>query len=150
MEGIVKSHFEAQNVVKESDMVELEGIDMSLPESEIIPKMMNNLQNVGFFAMVNVPDFDEGELFRAVKAFYTDVSPEERRGLVWHNHCPENANYYRGLTPFVDNDAAHKEMYDMGGSLRLVSDESLKYALYEETPFPPQEQHRWIRQAFEL
>ena len=138
MEKIIKGHFAQQSVVKEQDMVELEGIDMSLPEAEIVPKMMNNLKNVGFFAMINVPDFDEGELFKAVKAFYTHVPAEERSRLVWHNHNPNNANYYRGLTPFVDNDAAHKEMYDMGGSLRLVSDESLKYALYEETPFPPQ------------
>jgi isopenicillin N synthase-like dioxygenase len=87
--------------------------------------------------LTNVEGYDEAELFRAVHAFFTQVPEAERRKLVWRNHCPENSNYYRGLTPFVGNDAAHKEMLDMGGDLSLVSDENLKYALYEDTPFPP-------------
>ena len=37
----------------------------------------------------------------------------------------------------------------MGGSLNLVSDKNLKFALYEDTPFPPQQKYKWIRQAFE-
>ena len=123
-------------------MVELEAIDMSLPEAEIIPKLMHNLYNIGFLTLTNVPDFEEGELFRSVQAFYKNIPAEEHRKLVWHNHNPENENFYRGMTPFVDNDPAHKEMYDMGGSLSLCSDEALKLPLYEETPFPPQAQHQ--------
>ena len=109
---------------------------------------MHSSNTAGFVLLKNVQEFDEAELFKAVKAFYTDVPAEERRKLVWHNHCPENPNYYRGLTPFVDNDPAHKEMYDMGGSLNLVSDDSLRYALYEETPFPPQSEYQWIKHTF--
>ena len=37
----------------------------------------------------------------------------------------------------------------MGGSLNLVSDDALKYALYEETPFPIQPEFQWIKQTFE-
>ena len=53
------------------------------------------------------------------------------------------------MTPVVGNDPAHKEMYDMGCSLHLVSNESLKYALYEEAPFPKQKKYQWIRLDFE-
>ena len=109
---------------------------MTLPEDQIVTLLMESLNTVGFVLLSNVEGHNEGELFGAVRAFYTDVPALERRKLVWHNHCQENSNYYRGLTPFVDNDPAHKEMYDMGGSLNLVSDDALKYALYEETPFP--------------
>ena len=127
----------AQSVVKEEDLVDLQAIDMSLPESEVIPQLIQNLRTIGFFTLKNVEGFDEDELFRAVHGFYKDVPEEERRKLVWQNHCPDNSNYFRGLIPFVENDPAHKELYDMGGSLSLVSDEALKHAFYEQTPFPP-------------
>ena len=149
MEGQFSNHMSEQSVVKAEDLVDLEAIDMSLPEAEIIPMLMQNLRTVGFFTLKNVEGFDEGELFRAVSGFYKDVPEIERRKLIWRNHCPENKNYFRGLTPFVENDPAHKELYDMGGSLNLVSDEALQYALYEDTPFPPQEETKWIRKAFE-
>lgn len=69
-------------------MVELESIDMSLSEAEIIPKLMQNLNTVGFIAMTNVEGFDEGELFQAVKGFYKDIPVEEQRKLIWHNFAP--------------------------------------------------------------
>ena len=102
---------------------------------------MENLHTVGFFALTNVEDFDEGELYNAVTAFYKEIPVEERNKLIWHNFAPENENYYRGLTPFVDNDPAHKEMYDVGCSLKFCSDEALKLPLYEDTPFPPQPEY---------
>ena len=52
------------------------------------------------------------------------------------HHRAENKNYFRGLIPFVDNDPAHKELYDLGGSVALCSDEALKLPLYEDAPFP--------------
>ena len=39
-------------------------------------------------------------------------------------------------------------MYDMGSSLKFVSDEALTKPLYEDTPFPPQEEYQWIKQVF--
>ena len=66
----VNNHIAAQSVIKPADMVELEAIDMTLPEDKIIPKIMQNLHTVGFFSLTNVAGFDEGELFRAVKAFF--------------------------------------------------------------------------------
>ena len=136
MQEIVE-HVAQQSVVDSADMVELEGIDMALSEDQIIPKLMENLYNVGFLTLVNVPDFDEAELFTAVKAFYKDIPAEEHANMIWHNHRPQNKNYYRGLTPFMDNDPAHKEMYDMGSTLALCSDEAIKLPLYEDTPFAP-------------
>lgn len=95
---------------------------MGGPEEQIIAQMLHNMKTVGFFTLRNVEGFEEAELFRAVRAFY-EIPEEEKRKLIWHNHCKENPNYYRGLTPFVDNDPAHKEMYDMGGAYHLMSEE---------------------------
>ena len=50
--------------------------------------------------------------------------------------------------PFCDNDPSHKELYDMGGTIDLVSTENLKHSLYEETPFVPDAEHQWILEAF--
>ena len=36
----VNNHIAAQSVIKPADMVELEAIDMTLPEDKIIPKIM--------------------------------------------------------------------------------------------------------------
>lgn len=99
--------------------------------------------------MTNVEGHDEGELFQAVKAFFKDIPVEEQRKLIWHNFAPDHDNYYRGLTPFVDNDPAHKEMYDMGCSLKLCSDEAIALPLYEDTPFPTQEEYQWIYSFFQ-
>ena len=140
----VNTHIDSQSVINPVDMVELEAIDMSLPEEQIIQKLMQNLNSVGFFAMTNVEDYDEGELYNAVTAFYRDIPAEERSKLTMHNFAPENKNHYRGMTPFVDNDPAHKEMYDMGSSLKFCSDEALKLPLYEDTPFPPHADFKWI------
>jgi len=110
---------------------------------------MHNLRNVGFLTLTNIEGFDEGEHYKAVKAFFEDTSAEDRRHLVWHNHNPDNKNIYRGLTPIIGNDPAHKEMLDMGCSMRFLEDANLKFAIYEDTPFPPQEEFQWIRLAFE-
>lgn len=126
-------------------MVSLEAIDMSKSEEEIVPQLMNNLRNVGFLTLKNVPGYDEGRHFQAVRAFYTDIPESEKKQMIMKNHCPENKNIFRGLSPVVGNDAAHKEMYDMGGSLNKVSNSHLKYGLYEETPFPQKKKYQWIQ-----
>lgn len=58
-------------------MVDLETIDMTLPEEELIPKIMNNLNTIGFLTVTNVEGYDEGELCRAVKGFFHDIPDEE-------------------------------------------------------------------------
>ena len=56
---------------------------------------------------------------------------------MWKSFDSRNKNFFRGLLPFVENDPAHKEIYDIGIPLEKVTDKSLKYSLYEDTPFPP-------------
>ena len=80
----------AQSVIDPADMVDLEPIDMRLPESQIIPKIMKNLNTVGFFALTNVAGYDEAELYRAVRAFYKDIPDKEHKKLIWNNFAPKN------------------------------------------------------------
>jgi len=83
-----------------------------------------------------------------VKAFYHDIPEAERRKLVWKNFNPKHKNVYRGLSPFLPNVPEHKELYDMGSDMELISDEALKLPLYEETPFPPQQKYQYIKKFF--
>ena len=55
----ISTHIYEQTVIDPADMIELEAIDMNLPEADIIPKLMHNLHNVGFLVLTNVPDFEE-------------------------------------------------------------------------------------------
>ena len=59
-----------------------------------------------------------------------------KRTLYWKNHNPDNKNICRGIAPFCDNDASHKELFDMGLDYSKISAKLKKYPLYEETPFP--------------
>ena len=69
-EQICRNRVNEQSVVNPADMIELEAIDMTAPEEEIIPKLMHNLRNVGFLTLTNVAGYDEGEHFEAVRAFF--------------------------------------------------------------------------------
>ena len=130
-------------------MVELEGFDLSEPESELVPKIMKNLHTVGFFVVKNVPNFEPDQLYSAINSFYQDVPDGERLKLATRNFNSKAENIVRGILPFVDNAASHREIYDMGLSLKRCSDEALKLPLYEDTPFPPQEEFKWIQEYFE-
>jgi len=94
------------------------------------------MTTLGFISIKNVEGFNEAETYENAKQFHS-ISEEDKDVLKWKNHNKNNTNIYRGLAPFVDNDESHKELFDMGIPLRLVSEEEKKYALYEETPFPP-------------
>lgn len=48
----------------------------------------------------------------------------------------QNPNVYRGLAPFIDNDASHVEIYDMGYDFDKVSPEEQEYQIHEQTPWP--------------
>ena len=135
-------------MIEEVDMIELEAFDLSETESTLVPKIMRNMRSVGFFLLKNIPDFDQDELLKATKAFYKDVPEEERRKLITKNFNPKAENIVRGLSPFVDNKASHREIYDMGLPLKRCSDEALKLPLYEDTPFPPQPEYKWIQDYF--
>ena len=80
------------------------------------------MTTLGFFYIKNVEGFDEQSVFEATKEFHS-ISEEEKHTLKWQNHNKNNTNQYRGLAPFVDNDASHKELFDMGMPYRLVSED---------------------------
>ncbi len=115
--------------------IEIEPIDMNLPESEIVNLMMEQLGSIGFLLIKNVEDFDEDEMLKFCKEFH-NIPLEEKKKLYWKNHNPNNKNIYRGMAPFIDNDVSHKEIFDMGIPLDEISNEFHKYPLYEDTPFP--------------
>ena len=119
----------------DSDLVSLPAIDMQAPEEQIVREIMEMCENLGFFHLKNVPDFDEDALKRDLREFH-DLPDSVKHKLKQKLHNPENSNRYRGYIPFIDNDASHKEMLDMGCDYATFSEEEKKYPLTEATPFP--------------
>ena len=117
------------------DMLELPAIDLKLPEDIIVKKFTEQMETLGFIYIKNVDGFDEEEMLSACKAFH-GIPEKEKRKLLWKNHNQENKNIFRGLSPFIDNDESHKELFDMGLPLKDISDKEKVNPLYEETPFP--------------
>ena len=54
----------------QSEMVELPAVDMSLPDEEIIPQLMEMMSGLGFLHLKNVEGFDEDELLQDVIDFH--------------------------------------------------------------------------------
>jgi len=106
------------------------------------------MTTVGFLHLKNVPGFDEDEHFAKVQEFHA-IPESEKHHLKWHHHNRDNPNYYRGLAPFVNNDPSHKELFDMGGSIALVSEEEKQYPLVEETPFPLGQEYAHLKPHYE-
>ena len=123
------------------------------------------LTTVGFLHLANIPAFprdehnpnefvafDESQLLNEVRRFHRDATPEDKRGLLWRHHNPGNRNIFRGMSPFVDNDQSHKELFDMGLPYELVSAHERRVApLQEPTPFPRPDDPDWraLRAYFE-
>jgi len=83
-----------------------------------------------------------------MKAFH-DMPASVKNKLKMHHHNSDNPNEYRGLAPFLDNDASHKELFDMGMPWKLVSEDQRNYKIVEETPFPTEEEYKWIVDGYE-
>jgi isopenicillin N synthase-like dioxygenase len=106
------------------------------------------MTNQGFLYVTNIDGFDEQEMFRNAKAFHS--MPEEvKHKLKWKSHNSENPNIFRGLAPFVDNDASHKELFDMGLPYATVSEEERQFPLQEETPFPTDPKYAALQKYYE-
>lgn len=96
---------------------------------------MHELKTVGFFLVTNVPGYDEKDLLHWGKWFCGQ--PEEEKKKLWKRFWnKENANIYRGLAPFIDNDPSHVEIFDMGMDYEDVTEEEKEYSLHEATPWP--------------
>eukprot|EP00347_Sterkiella_histriomuscorum_P002785 403366808 len=120
---------------------------MTWPREKITEGIMNQLKTLGFFALTNVQNYNETELFEASQWFYS-LSEEDKKTLNQRHHNPLNSNNYRGLAPFIANDISHKELFDMGLNYSRVSDYEKQFSLHEETPFPQGngEKGEWFKQ----
>lgn len=96
---------------------------------------MEQFTTTGFLHLTNVPGFSEKDHFETIKKFHA-LPDEIKHKLKWHHHNKDNDNFYRGLSPILPNDPSHKELFDVGASYHLLSEEAQNLPLYEETPFP--------------
>ena len=58
-------------------------------------------------------------------------------------------NYFVGLVPKAENQKAHNAQFQMRYPLKENTDEALDLPLYEETPFPPHQEFKWILQRLQ-
>lgn len=101
----------------------------------ITASIMDQMTNLGFLALSNIPQYDEDELLKHQKWFF--AQPDSVKRKLYKNHfLSENKNSYRGLAPFIANDPSHKELYEIGLEWSQVSEEEKSYPLHEETPWP--------------
>jgi isopenicillin N synthase-like dioxygenase len=135
------------NPATEKDMVELPAIDMSEPDEVIVPQMMEMMTTLGFLHLKNCEGFDEAELLADIKEFH-GLSDDVKRELYRHQFNAENDNYYFGMHPVIDNDASHKEIFDMGPDYREVCEEEKNQVLMEETPFPKDTKYDYLRAKY--
>ena len=78
------------------------------------------MTSVGFCYIVNVPGHNEAKLLKAIKAFHA-LKDEDKMKLALNHYRRENPNIYHGYFPFLKNDVAHKEFYQLGRPLRDYS-----------------------------
>ena len=78
-----------------------------------VAAVMKIMNTDGFMRLENVQDYDQEEIFKAVKAFHYDISLEDRKFLGLKHFNSNNSNRLHGFFPFIDNDPSHKEFYDM-------------------------------------
>ena len=116
-------------------MVSLAAVDLAAPEATIVSEMMNQFSTVGFAYVRNVPGWDEQEHFKLIKALH-DLPDSEKHKIKMSHHNPENKSKIRGLVPFLDNDASHKELFDTGFPYEETSEEHKQFPIVNETPYP--------------
>ena len=127
----------------------LHAIDMTrTDEARMRDELMAQMSTVGFLVLTNIPDYDEAAYLRACKALHA-LSPAQKRRLYLRHDEAGNANIYRGYQPFKANDASHKEFFDQGFALSMLSESERAFPLYEATPFPLEPELAWIRGAFD-
>jgi isopenicillin N synthase-like dioxygenase len=83
---------------------------------------MDQMMNLGFLLLSNIPDYDEEELFKWQKWFF-NLSDDVKRKLYKNHFNKESNNFYRGFAPFIANDPSHKELYEVGLDMNLVSED---------------------------
>ena len=114
-------------------MHELEAIDIGsylrrktrTKETALVKKIMHQMSTVGFLLLSNIPDYNQDELLRAITAFHTKISLDDKMKMAPKHFNSNNDNRLRGFFPFIPNDPSHKEFYDMSHSLNELEPEEL-------------------------
>ena len=97
---------------------------------------MHQMSTIGFCLITNVPGHNEDEYLEAIKKFHS-IPLEEKMKLALRHYVPGNKNIIHGYFPFLENNVAHKEFYDMARPLSDISKwESEGCPLYEENAWP--------------
>lgn len=133
----------------ESCKLSLHAIDMSRTDNKAIQEeLLYQLEHVGFLYLTNIPRFDQAKYLRACEALHA-FPTELKEQMYLTKDNPNNTNMYRGYHPFIPNDESFKEFFDFGAPMSRVPPEERHFPLYEDTPFPPNPEHQWIRREFE-
>ena len=110
-------------------------VDMSGPKETIRADILRHMEGIGFLLLENIPGYDENKLLDWAKWFFSKPK-EEKTKLAKHFFNKESSNVYRGYVPFLDNDTAYKEMFEVGSDFEKVSPKERQTLLHEATPFP--------------
>ena len=119
----------------EEEMVRLPAIDLCDPEEVIVSQVIEMMTTVGFLQLKNIEGYDESRLLADIKEFH-NIPEEEKKKLYTNHYNPANKNLYHGMTPFIDNDPSHKELFDMGVPYEEADEIERTKILVEETPMP--------------
>ena len=116
--------------------MELVAVDFSEKSDKKVSKqLMKQMTTVGFCLITNVPGHDEDKLLEAIKAFHA-VSDKDKMKLALNHYNRKNKNIYHGYFPFLKNDVAHKEFYQLGRPLSDYSEwEKQDCPFYHDTPW---------------
>lgn len=94
------------------------------------------MSTIGFCLITNVPGHNEDEYLEAIKKFHS-IPLEEKMKLALRHYVPGNKNIIHGYFPFLENNVAHKEFYDMARPISDISKwEREGCPLYEENAWP--------------
>lgn len=104
------------------EFVDLYSVDMKQSSENITTQIMDQMTNLGFLLLSNIPGFDESQLFVHQKWFF-NLSDDVKRKMYKNHFLKENPNYYRGFAPFIANDPSYKELYEIGLDLSKVSEQ---------------------------
>ena len=108
---------------------------MAGPREVITSQIMQQMNNLGFLLLSNIPGYDEEKLFEHQRWFF-NLSDNVKIKLHKNHFNKENPNFYRGFAPFIANDPSFKELYEIGLDYSKVSEDEQIYSLHEETPWP--------------
>ena len=114
----------------EDELYELPAIDMKDgDESNLVRQIYEQMTTIGFLQLKNVEGFDESRLLADIVEFH-GMPESEKRKLYTQQFNAENPNRFKGFYPFLDNDASHKEFFDMGPPIEEADElERTKYFL---------------------